>query len=273
MKFGVFVITRERSKETTTEKVLRNSGYTGDVFTVIDDTDSEIDEYKSMFDNVLVFSHKEWCDNTDYFNPNTYPHTSTCARNFVLDYAKRNDYDYILLSDDDMKRLLYVSDNGSKLIRTPIKNFDKLIDCVCEFMTNTNFKVFSFTLDDNYYGGYKGQEYQNKFTNRIAQHFILKVKDAKPFIGELNQDLNYSLQYSNVGDIMMSCAHISFVAPHRGTNKGGTQPVYNKRSLYEKNMYTLVTRPDVIRYNEEGKFKYSSKKFYPKIIDEKYRKR
>lgn len=48
LDYAVIILTRERAGKQKTVKELRACGYTGEIILLLDDTDSQIDDYKKL---------------------------------------------------------------------------------------------------------------------------------------------------------------------------------------------------------------------------------
>ena len=130
-KFAVFILSHGRPNNVWTYKLLRNSGYTGEIYIILDDTDKKIDEYKKNFDNVIVFSKEEIAkkfDCGDNFNDKA---AVVYARNASFEIAKNLELDYFMEYDDDYKTAHFrLYKYGTP---KPIKNLDNLFSALVEF--------------------------------------------------------------------------------------------------------------------------------------------
>ena len=52
--FAIFILTHGRASNIPTIKSVRKSGYTGKIWLIIDDEDSQADEYKKNYENVYI---------------------------------------------------------------------------------------------------------------------------------------------------------------------------------------------------------------------------
>ena len=65
---AVFILTHGRAGRVITYKTLRNSGYTGPIFLVLDTGDEQISQYEAEFgaENCIVFSKADWKGKFDF---------------------------------------------------------------------------------------------------------------------------------------------------------------------------------------------------------------
>ena len=85
--FGVIIISHGRP-QCETVKTLRESGYTGEIFIVVDDEDKTLNQYLEIYgrENVHIFHKYEWFDVGDNMdNPRT---VGVFARNECLKVAR-----------------------------------------------------------------------------------------------------------------------------------------------------------------------------------------
>jgi len=72
--FAIFILTHGRPTNIKTMATLKECGYTGRLYLVVDDEDKTLDKYIANFgkDRVVVFNKKEMADQVDEGN-NFYP--------------------------------------------------------------------------------------------------------------------------------------------------------------------------------------------------------
>lgn len=101
-RFAVFILTHGRPRNAVTYKSLRGSGYTGDVYIIVDNEDETLDAYKKLFgDKVIVFDKAAVAttfDEGDNFHDRR---AVIYARNASFQIAKDLGLDYFLQLDDD----------------------------------------------------------------------------------------------------------------------------------------------------------------------------
>lgn len=113
--FGVFILCHNNVNVLTVE-ALRNSGYNSDIKIVIDDKDEYINEYIEKYGNknVLIFSKEKIAERTDLMDNFKNFNCSTLARNFIIEYAIKNNYDYFIMFDDDISEFKFIFDEENK---------------------------------------------------------------------------------------------------------------------------------------------------------------
>ena len=91
--FAVFILTHGRAKSISTYRALRDGGYTGDTYIVIDNEDDQEELYREKFgDMVIQFDKRDYLEKTDLGDLDDDRRIGVFARNFIQDEAKRLGY-------------------------------------------------------------------------------------------------------------------------------------------------------------------------------------
>ena len=89
MKFAVFILSHKRADRVETYETLRKSGYTGEMFIVIDDEDPQRLLYEERFTGeILIFSKYIHKRITDTVSAERIDSSPVYARNFIELWAK-----------------------------------------------------------------------------------------------------------------------------------------------------------------------------------------
>ena len=106
--YCVFVPTYKRANNVITYKTLRDGGYNGKIYLVVDDKDPELEEYKKNYkDRVLVFSKDEIAKRIDVCDNFPEKNSVIYARNKIPELAKDVGVKYYLVLDDYYNRISY----------------------------------------------------------------------------------------------------------------------------------------------------------------------
>ena len=122
--FVIFILSHGRPDNVLTFKTLKNCGFTGDIFFVVDNEDNSVDEYRKNFgtDRVIVFNKKKEADRIDEGNNFDNRKVIVHARNACFKIAKNLGIKYFLQLDDDYYECIYkFSDTKGQVL---IKNID-----------------------------------------------------------------------------------------------------------------------------------------------------
>ena len=89
--FAIFILTHGRAKTISTYRALRDGGYTGKVYIVIDNEDNQEDLYRQKFgDMVIQFDKRDYLAKTDLGDLDDDRRIGVFARNFIQDEAIEN---------------------------------------------------------------------------------------------------------------------------------------------------------------------------------------
>ena len=134
-RFAVFILSHGRADTITTVDTLRNQGYTGEVFVVIDDEDEQEPLYREKFgDKVIQFNKMRYFLSTDTGDLDKTRRVGVFARNFIEDEAKRRGYKYHLQLDDDVTMFSVRWEENGKLRGAKCQNMDRYMEAMCDFM-------------------------------------------------------------------------------------------------------------------------------------------
>lgn len=271
--FGVIVISHGDENFSTID-VLRDSGYTGKAYIVVDDEDSRLEEYKSKYGDLCHVFHKtEWFDCFDNCGgPNT---TCTFARNECFSLAKEKKLRYFFLTDDDLKSLSFRYEKDGHLVGKPVKNADALFEAICQWFDDTNLSCMGFSNPADYIGG-KPQDGKRNVMNG----FFLKSEDDFVWRSRTYQDVIAAITESRKGRVWLKTSLVQNVydvwtEKNKSKKRSGTVPVYEKYGFYHMRFYLVMAYPDCsfIKANQDyldGSVKNVNA--YPYIISEAYRK-
>ena len=104
--YAIFILSFKRAKKVITYKTLKKLN-AKNIYIVVSDDDPTIEEYKALYENVLVFEKKKYVNTSfefDAFHNNPPLNTPLYARNAVYDLAKQIGFRYFIVLDDDYGR-------------------------------------------------------------------------------------------------------------------------------------------------------------------------
>lgn len=134
--FACIVISHGRP-ECSTVKVLRECGYTGEIYIVVDDEDKTLPDYIERYGADVHIFHKE--ENFDTGDLGGSKACGVFARNQCLKVAEKNRLTYYLELDDDLESLTYRYNDDGHL--RGIKAFRIADNKVSEYSTWDNEKL------------------------------------------------------------------------------------------------------------------------------------
>ncbi len=266
---GIFILSHERAKDIKTVKALTKNKCAKDVYIIVDDMDSQLDEYNRLYDNVVVFD-KMSVDVDTMTNKEIWS-TPVYARNHIIEIAKEMGYTYCMMLDDDMSDFKIRAVVDDKLGTFAIKDFNKLIDDMVDYMNNTCIAILGFVYSTGYIGGANGP-FSKKLKRDIQGAFICKVNEVPKFRGVMNEDYLISLDIGVQKKLAFSMYHTMAVTPTRMSNEGGLHDTYKQMSIYERDFYTCMAYPSTGKFSSDLVFHRVKNSTFPLIISERYKK-
>jgi hypothetical protein len=239
--FCVFILTHGRPNNVVTYKTLRNYGYTGKVYFILDNEDKTIDEYKSVYgeDSIIVFDKELVSNSVDEYNNFGTRNVILFARNYCFEAAKNLGYKYFLQLDDDYYYFGYRYDEGAK----KIKNLDKVFSIVLDFYKATNIKSIAFSQGGDHIGGFSGIKLKRKCMNS----FFCSTDREFQFVGVLNEDVNTYTLLGSRGELFFTFTNLQLDQKDTQSNKGGMTDAYNLSGTYIKSFHSVLSCPSSVK--------------------------
>lgn len=279
--FAVFILSHGRANNVITIKTLREGGYTGKIYIIIDNEDDQDEEYKKIKDveNVIVFDKKEEMKHTDTADNFKDHRLVVYARNKCHDIAKDLKLDYFLELDDDYTGFGIRYADGMTLKRAKINNLDLLFDEFIKFLEKSNALTVTFAQGGDYIGGVGSKVWNDRLARKAMNCFFCKTDRPFKFSGSTNEDVNAYITYGNKGYLMFTVAQICMDQLQTQSNEGGLTDIYLDNGTYVKSFYSVIHQPQCARISSMGnKFRRIHHKILwdkctPKILNERWKKK
>lgn len=278
--FAVFILTYGRANKIYTLNTLKKQNYTGQIFLICSDDDSQLKDYKKNHKNVIVFKKEDYknkFDIGDNFNDNR---VVVFARNAIYDIANKLNIKYFIVLDDDYTSFRYTADaDGIYLTKSRnIKNLDIIFNKLLEYYINTNIKTLCIAQGGDFIGGENSRVFKKKLTRKAMNFFVCSTDRSFNFIGRINEDVNTYVRLGTIGDIFLTIADLRLEQLDTQSNTGGLTEFYLDGGTYVKSFYTVLFSPSCTKINLMGN---KNKRLHhmikwnnavPVILDEKYKK-
>jgi len=246
--FCIFILTHGRAGRVITVETLRKCGYTGKFYIVIDDEDSQGDEYRKEFgDKVLMFSKEEMSkkfDEGDNFNDRR---TITYARNACFELAEKVGCRYFMQLDDDYRAFNYKFTADRRYTESLIHNLDFVISQMLKFYIKSPFLSIAFAQGGDYFGGGSGTSAKTIRTKRKAMNsFICDTQRPFKFRGRFNEDVNTYTSAQRAGGLFLTTLGLELKQKATQSNDGGITELYKKFGTYVKSFMTVMYAPSCV---------------------------
>ncbi len=269
--FAVFILTHGRPNNVKTLSTLKRSGYTGQIYFIVDNEDKTIEQYQKNYgiDNVKVFDKKAMADKVDECNNFDERRTITHARNACFNIAKELGITYFVQLDDDYYYFGYRYDTGAK----KITNMDKVFEIMLNFYKNVNIKSIAFGQGGDHIGGFSGIKLKRKCMNS----FFCSIEREFQFIGSMNEDVNTYTTLGSRGEIFFTFTNLQLDQKDTQSQLSGITDMYSRYGTYLKAFTTVINQPSSAKVsimNSNNPRIHHSIKWInttPMIIDKKWK--
>jgi hypothetical protein len=278
--FAVFILTHGRPDKVITYSTIRDSGYTGKIYLIVDDEDKTKDEYLRVYKNeVIVFSKKEIAktfDSADNFDDRR---AIIYARNASFQIAKDLQLKYFLQLDDDYRRFSFRFDERLRFIVNPdsVKSLDRVFSSVLKFYESIPCSSIAFAQGGDFLGGKEGQYSKAPWLKRKCMNsFFCSTERPFQFIGRINEDVNTYTHLGSKGLLFFTASQVYLNQLQTQSNSGGMTEFYLSSGTYVKSFYTVMHQPSSVKIalmkSKHPRFHHqiSWNKTVPKIIRENY---
>ena len=278
----IYILSHNRPANIPTINALKRSNSKLKQYIVIDDTDPQIQQYKRLYDNLVIFNKKEISKLVDTVDNFHIYGTPLYARRYVWEHAKNNGIDCFIMLDDDYHYFCFKYPYNGILKELVIQDIDKLFYKFFEL--NLPNLYLSFSQNGDYIGGKHNSLITKGFKFKIMNCFFCFTDKMIPFKGTFNDDVNASLNLGLRGDIPLTIGGYSLHQENTQQFDGGMTDIYIEYGTYVKSFQSIIIHPTGVkihlftgsRHNEQKHYRIHHKlfknKIYPKILNEKYKK-
>lgn len=277
-KIAVFILTHGRADNVKTYKTLRDCGYTGKIYLVIDDEDEQEQRYRQNYgDQVVQFCKEEYLQKSMCINPDKPRKVILYARNACFDLSRKLGITHFVEMDDDYKYFEFRTVCDGHLLSTKVNNMDKVFTAFFDFMDGTSIKTCAFAQGGDFIGG-ASEWHRINMKRKAMNSFFCVTDDPIDFIGSINEDVNTYVTRGNIGELFFTIGSIDLVQTETQTNSGGMSETYLDNGTYVKSFPTVMLNPSCVKISmmESGHkrihHRINWKNAVPKILNEKYRK-
>lgn len=277
--FAVLILSHGRADRVVTVPTLRKCGYTGDIYIVIDDQDSDEEEYYKRYgDKVIKFCKADEAERSDVMDQDTDMRIVLYARNRCHDIAKELGLTYFLELDDDYNAFRFRRDEDGVFTSTPMSHLDDLFDAMIDFLEVSGAVTVALAQSGDFIGGTGSSVWQKQLARKAMNSFFCKTDRPFKFLGRINEDVNAYTLLSSQGKLFFTVARATLNQEATQQNAKGLTDVYLKYGTYVKSFYTVMCMPSAAKVqilNTNHKrihHKILWDRCTPQIISDRYRK-
>ena len=279
--FAAFILSHGRANNVITYDTLRKTGYTGDIYIIIDNEDKTAKEYYDKFgDKVVMFDKKKIAktfDEADNFNDRR---AIVYARNACFDIAKDLGIKYFIQLDDDYTTFRFAANDKGEYItsNTAITKLDKIFEAMLNFYKSTNIHSIAMAQGGDFIGGENSRVFKEKLARKCMNSFICSTDRPFRFVGRINEDVNNYTHKGSLGYLFFTIATVRLEQKQTQSNEGGMTDIYLDNGTYIKSFYSVIFQPSAVTISLMGNknnrlhHRVNWNATTPVILDEKYKK-
>lgn len=279
--FAIFILTHGRADNVVTFQTLKKVGCTAKIYFVIDNEDDQAEKYYENFgkENVIMFDKLAISKTFDTMDLSEERRTIVYARNACFDIAKDLGLEYFLELDDDYSSFMFRYEKDDTLSSVQCKNLDKVFDAMLDFLDQTGAYSVAFAQGGDFIGGATSQFWQKKIHRKVMNSFFCRTDKPFKFLGSINEDVNAYVTLGQKGKLFFTISECMLVQTATQQSKGGLTDIYLDLGTYVKSFYSVICSPSCVKVHSMGvnymriHHKVEADKCYPKIINEKYKKK
>lgn len=251
--FAVFILTHGRANNVMTVDTLIRCGYTGKIYLIIDNEDSQSEEYRKIKNTeVIVFDKSEEMKRTDTVD-NFCKHAAVVyARNVCHDIAKNLNLKYFLVLDDDYKNFRFRKDVDESLKTIYIKDFDAICRAFIKFLDVSGAVTVAMSQTGDFIGGMGSRVWKEQLSRKAMNSFFCRTDRPFKFLGSINEDVSAYVTLSTRGNLFFTVARASLDQCDTQQNAGGLTDLYLDLGTYVKSFYSVVCAPSCVRVKSMG---------------------
>lgn len=253
-KFAVFILTHARADRVITYHTLRRSGYTGDIYLILDDEDPQIEKYKELYpeNEIVVFSKEEAAKYTDTADTKKERNVVVFARNMCHKIASDLGLTHFIEVDDDYGSFHYRAEVNGQLKGYPIKNMDAIINAMFDFLDSSGAVTVAPAQGGDYIGGLLGVIWRSRVRRKAMNMFFCRTDRPFKFYGRLNEDTTAYSYLGQQGKLFLQVADWKLDQGITQANEGGLTEAYLALGTYVKTFYSILFSPSCVKVSTLG---------------------
>lgn len=249
-KFAVFILTHGRPDRVITYRTLRKQGYTGRIILLVDDMDSQKDEYvKNFGDEVYVFPKSTMEQDFDMGDNFSDKRGVIWARNANFSVAEKLGIKYFIQLDDDYQqfelRFSHLLEYGTPYLKDGL---DAIFTAMVRFYIVSGCHSVAMAQGGDFLGGSESPKAQKvQLMRKCMNSFVCSTDRPFKFIGRINEDVNTYVHLGSKGMLFFTTSQVSLVQRRTQQNAGGMTELYLDSGTYVKSFYSVMYQPSSVK--------------------------
>lgn len=252
-KSAVFILTHGRADNVVTYRTLERCGYSGAVYIVIDDLDSQRDQYIERFgDKVIIFDKKAVEAEVDTMDNFGQLNVVLFARCVCHKLAKDLGLTHFLQLDDDYTTFMFRDVVDGKLVGHETRDINGVFEAFYDFLDESNAITVTMAQGGDFIGGAKSGTFQKGIARKAMNSFFCRTDREFAFRGRINEDVNTYTQLGSRGDLLFMITKIMLTQGTTQQNEGGMTSTYMDVGTYVKSFYSVIGMPSAVTVQPMG---------------------
>ena len=277
-KFCIFILTYGRPKNQQTLNTLKRLKVTAPIYLVCSDDDKTLNEYKTIYGDMVVVFNKEQAVKEckiDLITNIDDKKAIIFARCYAFKIEEKLGLKYFIQLDDDYSGF-YVADFKNKKWSSKKLNLQAIFqNCIDFYAKNKILLGFSLSQGGDFIGGIEAKKQRIK--RKAMNSFFCDTERPLNFKGLINEDVNFYVDDGAKFGITMQVHNIKLNQQETQKNKGGMSNIYLDNGTFLKSFYSVIVAPSAVKINLMGdkqkrlhhKINYNA--ICPKILREEFK--
>ena len=212
--FCVLILSHGRANNVKTVKTLKDRGYTGTWYIVIDDEDDQEPAYRKRYgEHIVQFCKEDYIQKTDTMNPAPMRSIVVYARNAAWDIAEQLGFDHFIVLDDDYRSFEYrkASDDGKHLLVRNILSLDYIFSAMFDFLDTSGAVTVAMAQGGDFIGGVNSAAFKKGLLRKAMNSFFCRTDRRFWFMGTTNEDTNAYTKYGTEGKLFFTVSGVALL--------------------------------------------------------------
>ena len=248
--FCALILTHGRPDRVHTYKTLRNAGYTGPIYLVIDDEDATENEYRDRYgEQVVQFCKADAIKITDDGDNLDKRGAVVYARNICHDLVRQLGYQYFIELDDDYTSFYLRFDSQYRyLTGTRVRTtLDDILEAMLEFYEAIPALSIAMSQGGDWFGGMASGGAKLRLRRKCMNSFICSIDRPFQFKGRLNEDTTTYTNEGRKGQLFFTVLQSQLNQMTTQYNPGGLTELYLDVGTYTKSFYSVMWTPSSVK--------------------------
>jgi hypothetical protein len=264
--FAALILTNGRPDNVVTYRALREAGYTGRIYLVIDDQDATGDAYRERYgaEWVVEFDKEAIAARVDTADGSTDRRAILFARVAAFDIARDLGLDYHVQLDDDYPLFHYRSANPGPLGGTHdakrVRSMDDVFRAMIRLLEDTGALTVAFSQGGDQMN--LKTVWKQGYTRKAMNSFVVRTDRPIPFVGRMCEDVCAYTLFGSRGELFLSVPHVRLIHNPTMKQRGGMTEAYIGMGLddgpapdvgaYVKSFTPIMMSPSFVQIQKMG---------------------